>query len=342
MGTRILGALPPQVAHALALRALRYPWVSGLLEAQVPAGELARVGVDVPVLGRLPHPIGLAAGFDKNAEVVEGLFRLGFAAVEVGTVTPQMQSGNQGQVFLRQRAQGALINRLGFPSQGSQTVAMRLEGLGTLGDRCCLGVNIGKNRATPLGSAIHDYSTLALRFGRLARYLTVNISSPNTPGLRDLQSIPFLRDLGQSLGPLRERTFVKLDPDLDREPFQALVGAVAEARFAGLVLTNTRAVSQPLAGGQSGHPLLLPSTTRLEWAWEVHKGALTTVGVGGILSGRDILEKVLRGAHAVQIYSSLVLRGPRVVADLISELCQEMDRVGVRHISDLWGQHYSR
>jgi dihydroorotate dehydrogenase len=287
----------------------------GLKRVPYPTAQRSDVelSVSIPGIGRVKHPIGLAAGFDKNCHSPQGFADLGFSMIEVGTVTPFAQAGNPKPRLFRQPEQRAIINRMGFNNDGSKTVAERVAKLRWEHDKIPLGINLGKNKNTPMERALDDYIESYQVFKGLCRYYVVNISSPNTPGLRDLASTQFLGELAQAFSREEKGVWVKLDPDMSKQQFQSLVEVIADRGFSGIILTNTHRVEWPETGGQSGHPVAIASTRCLEWAWEVHRGQLPMIGCGGILSGADIFEKIIRGASAVQIYTALVYRGPWVV-----------------------------
>jgi dihydroorotate dehydrogenase len=229
---------------------------------------------------------------------------------------------------------------MGFNSHGALTVSRRLAAMNWSHDRVPLGINCGKNKETPPDKALGDFLQVVEAFKELARYFVINISSPNTPGLRDLATTDFLNHLADELGHLLPRTWVKLDPDLDKKSLQALIEVISRRGFQGVILSNTHRVNWPEPGGLSGHPLLAASTACLEWAYEVHGGALPMIASGGILSGADIFQKIARGALAVQIYTALVYRGPWVVAMLLEELAQELKLRGFSCAEDALFSYY--
>lgn len=338
-GTAVLRLLPPESAHELGMRLLQ----SGVLNVlPQPGRSLPHSGcrVTVPGLGELAHPIGLAAGFDKGAKAPYGFARMGFSFLEVGTVTPRPQPGNSRPRIFRYPAQRAIINRMGFNSEGIGVVSERLRRLSWPHERVPLGLNAGKNKDTPASQAVHDFCQVIEGARGQAAYFVVNLSSPNTPGLRDLANPGFVAELGMALRQDTSKTWIKFDPDLSRKEFQAVVAATAEAGFQGLILTNTQRVESPQSGGRSGHPLSIVSTRALEWAWQVHEGRIPMIGCGGILSGADIFQKMIRGAVAVQIYTALVYQGPYVVANLLSELTQELKLKGFATLQDAIGSYY--
>jgi dihydroorotate dehydrogenase len=339
IGTAALRLLPAELAHDIGMEILKAGALNYLPE---PAVETAMAGmkVQVPGIGELPHPIGLAAGFDKNCKCPGAFVRMGFSMVEIGTVTPYGQAGNPKPRLFRQSDQRALINRMGFNGDGAATVSDRLRRLDWNNDRAPLGVNCGKNKVTPSERAIQDYLQVMEAFKGLCRYFVVNISSPNTPGLRDLATPAFIEQLADDVGHDRSKIWIKIDPDMSRREFQELVAAIAERGFQGVIISNTHRVSFPEVGGQSGHPVMALSTACLEWAWEVHKGQLPMIASGGVLSGIDLFQKLSRGASAVQIYTALVYRGPWVVWKLLLELNAEMRLRGFSCVEDFIGSYY--
>ena len=340
-GTRILRSLPPESAHQFGSRLMNMRWFRSLPK---PSLQLdADLGISVPGLGRLLHPVGIAGGFDKDGDALGGLSDLGFAFLEVGTVTPRPQGGNTGPRLFRLSGQRALVNRMGFNNKGLAYAYDRIKAFKSRSG-CLVGANIGKNADTPLEDAAADYVASARAMHSISDFLVINVSSPNTPGLRSLADDHFFRQVAQEFraidGELIRKTWIKLDPDLSRKDMQDLVYRIGEEGFAGLVLTNTHKVQAPYPGGMSGHPISVMSTRSLEWAWQVHKGALAMVGCGGILSGRDIFEKVIRGACCAQIYTAFVYRGPWVVFSLLSELDIELREAGFSKLSEAVGSYY--
>lgn len=343
--SQLLRFFPADLAHKLAVLGLKTGF-AGTLKKWVPSIN-PRFDLSCSVFQntRLTHPIGLAAGFDKNAEVIDQISDLGFSFMEVGTVTPEAQSGNPGKKLFRLPSQRAIVNRCGFNNCGANKAHANLKSSQIYQkSQLPLGVNLGKNKQTSIAKAIEDYIYLAAKFTDCASYMVLNISSPNTANLRTLATPSFIKQISQELKSVLpdqlKRVWIKLDPDLHKPEYTALVEAITKHQFAGLILTNTQKTAIPVSGGLSGHPLAVASSSRLEWAYQVHKGELPMIGVGGIFSGRDIYEKIIRGANAVQIYTSLIYRGPLAVAGLLSELTQLMDQLGVTHLDDLRYSYY--
>ncbi len=332
----LLFALQPERAHALTLTALRMR-LGPSCPPDPPSLETTLAGL------RLPNPIGLAAGFDKNAEAIGPLLRMGFGLVEVGTLTPLPQSGNAKPRMARLVEDHAVINRLGF-NNGGQLAALARLAVPRAG---VVGVNIGANKDSVDREG--DYATGVATMAKHADYLTVNVSSPNTPGLRGLQTV-------DALGPLVSRAltarphggpplFVKIAPDLN----DAEVEAIAELALAhgvdGLIATNTtvarprtlRSANTAEAGGLSGAPLFARSTEVLRRLRRVTRGRLSLIGVGGIGSGADAYAKMRAGADAVQLYTGLVYGGPGLVTRIKRDLAALLARDGFARVADAVG-----
>ena len=314
---KLLRLLPPEAAHRASIR--------GLSTAQALRIGLGPSQTDDPILAtqlyglRFPNPVGLAAGFDKNAEVPDAMLAMGFGFVEVGTVTPLPQAGNSKPRIFRDVTGAAIVNRLGFNGEGLNAAERRLAKR----DRAhgIVGANVGRNKDSADGVA--DYVAGVRRLGPLAAYVVVNVSSPNTPGLRDLQERAALEALLAAVVAARDEScpgrplLVKIAPDLDDAALDAIIGAAIDRRADGLILGNTT-ISRPggvaaaLAretGGLSGKPLFAPSTERLLAAARLAKGRMPLVGVGGISSGADAFAKIAAGASLVQAYSGMVFAG---------------------------------
>ena len=333
---RLLHLLPPETAHRLAIRGL--PLLPARPVSATPRLRTVLAGLD------LPYPIGLAAGFDKNAEAHAALLRQGFAFVETGTVTPRPQPGNPRPRLFRLPADRALINRLGFNNDGLAAVRPRLAGR----DRALgvVGVNIGMNKDAADPAAAYAEGLAA--FGPLADYVTVNVSSPNTPGLRALQKREALAALLEALEPHRGATplFLKVAPDLEPADEEAVAELCVAHRVDALIVSNTtiarpatlRAPAAGEAGGLSGVPLL-PRSTRLLARMAVRLGGrVPLVGVGGVASGADAYAKIRAGASAVQLYTALVYRGPGIVRRIVAELDALLARDGFARLEDAVGR----
>ena len=327
LASRALTTIDPEDAHRLAILGLR----AGLgPRTAAPALSTQLAGLT------LPNPIGLAAGFDKNAEVAGAMLAAGFGFVECGTVTPRAQPGNPRPRLFRLSEDEAVINRLGFNNAGLEVFAGRLAG----GRRGVVGANIGANKDAD--DRIGDYVTGLKRLWGLADYFTVNISSPNTPGLRALQSGDALSELLGRLAEARRGlagrapVFLKVAPDLDAAEVEALCEAVAGYALDGVVVGNTTlsrppALRSPLrgeAGGLSGAPLMPLSTRVLSDFHTAARGRFVLIGAGGVASGADAYAKIRAGAAAVQLYSALVFHGPGLVVRIARDLAARLQADG--------------
>ena len=336
MFRHLLFALDPERAHALTIAALR----TGLFPtapADDPILRTTVAGLD------LPNPVGLAAGFDKNAQVPDAMLRLGFGFVEAGTVTPLAQAGNPRPRIFRLVEDRAVINRLGFNNQGLEAAVPRLQARrGRLG---IVGANIGANKEAVDRTA--DYVTGVRATAALASYLSVNISSPNTPGLRALQDRGALADLVarvlEARGSIATPVFVKVAPDLTPAEIDDIARVAIDARLDGLIVSNTTlsrgGLSAPTgeAGGLSGAPLFETSTAILRAFRSATGGALPLIGVGGIGSGAQAYAKLRAGASAVQLYTALIYEGPGLVTRIKRELAALLRRDGFDSVSQAVG-----
>jgi dihydroorotate dehydrogenase len=337
-------ALEPERAHALTVAALRL----APLKRRQP--DDARLTVRAFGLN-FPNPIGMAAGFDKHAEVPDALFKLGFGFVEVGTVTPLPQPGNPRPRMFRLPRDAAVINRLGFNSVGAETVLRRLAARAGKGG--IVGVNVGANKDSP--DRVADYVQLIELFAPVASYFTVNVSSPNTPGLRDLQQAGLLDDLLARVVETRERVsreagpapiLLKIAPDLSLPELDDVVGIARARRVDGMIVGNTT-VGRPRGlrervlaaepGGLSGRPLFALATRMLAETYVRAEGAFPLVGVGGIDSGAAALAKVRAGASLVQLYTGLAFRGLALIGEIKSALRDALVRDRSKTIADLVG-----
>jgi dihydroorotate dehydrogenase len=323
-----LFALDPERAHHLALHSLKAIaqfHLSGLLGSRVDAPR--------EVMGlRFDNPVGLAAGLDKNGEYIDALAALGFGFIEVGTVTPRAQPGNPKPRMFRLKEHEALINRLGFNNQGLDAFLANVRRASYMG---ALGLNIGKNFDTPIERAVDDYVTCLRGVYPHASYVTVNISSPNTKGLRDLQAAAQLDKLLSTLKAEQRKLakkhgkhvplVLKIAPDLDLKSIREIAVLTLESGFEGMIATNTTIArdairDHPLAGeagGLSGKPLFSPSTEVLRELVKALKGNIPVIGVGVILSGADARAKINAGASLVQIYTGFIYRGPDLIRDAV-------------------------
>ena len=326
--------LDPELAHGLAIGLARR-W-SALGSRRAAANDVARdPGLRVRAMGLdFPNPIGLAAGLDKDAEAVPVWQALGFGFVEVGTVTARPQPGNPRPRIFRLPADGALINRMGFPNDGADIVGARLERLRQRGAlRVPLGINLGKSKTAAADQAADDYRRSFDRLGDLADYVVVNISSPNTPGLRDLQTVEQVKAIVDAIQQPNQRLrqprplLLKLAPDLADADAIACGRAALEAGCAGLVLTNTTVRFEGLAsstegmsGGLSGRPLFARSSELLRLMRAELGPQPVLVGVGGIMAAEDAKAKLAAGADLIQIYTGLIYGGPGFVRQLLRQL----------------------
>jgi dihydroorotate dehydrogenase len=326
----LLFALDPETAHLLTLALADAPLRFGLLRVPRVAHHPVRVmGLD------FPNPVGLAAGLDKNAEYVDSLAALGFGFIEVGTVTPRPQPGNARPRMFRLPAASALINRLGFNNVGADAF---VENLQRISWRGVLGVNIGKNFDTPNERAADDYAICLERVYSHASYVTVNVSSPNTAGLRALQEKDALEELLRRLMELRERLAdrhgrnvplaLKVSPDLAPQEITDIAASVRRHRVDALIATNTSLGREGVeglpcadeAGGLSGAPIRERATRVLAAFAAALKGEVALIGAGGILRGEDAQEKIAAGASLVQLYTGLIYRGPELVCECVRKV----------------------
>jgi dihydroorotate dehydrogenase len=329
----LLFRLDPETAHGLALKAIARIGAVPALRGALAALYSAPRGEAVQAFGlSFPNRVGLAAGYDKDGDAWRGLAALGFGHIEVGTVTPGPQPGNPRPRVFRLPEHRSLINRMGFPGRGAAWVAERIRGP-RRGD-LVLGVNIGKQKTTPLEEAARDYERLMEVFAPLADYLAVNISSPNTPGLRRLQEPEFLAGLLGALSSRRAELvarlgrqipiLVKLAPDLTEDQLKIAVDAILDAGLDGIIATNTTisraGVDGRLAkeeGGLSGALLAERSTEVIRSIHDRAGGALPIVGVGGIMSPKDARAKLDAGATLIQLYTGLIYEGPGLVQRIV-------------------------
>ena len=340
----LLRWLDAEDAHRLAVQGLKF------LPAIRPHADDPKLAVRAFGLN-FPNPIGMAAGFDKNAEVPDALLRLGFGFVEVGTVTPRPQSGNPRPRLFRLERDEAVINRMGFNNDGSDRVLRRLASRAQLAG--IIGVNIGANKDSP--DRVADYVRLIEAFAPVASYFTVNVSSPNTPGLRTMQQAHILDDLLAKVIDARERmrekagdspVLLKIAPDLSLAELDEVVHVARSRRVDGMIVANTT-VARPQSlreemrareqGGLSGRPLFRLSTRMVAETYVRVEGAFPLIGVGGIDSGGAALTKIRAGASLIQLYSSLIYKGLGLVEDIKRDLASTLLRTGREQLSEIVG-----
>lgn len=319
--------LEEEQAHQYALKVLH--WLPQFCFQPPKQGEITAMGLT------FPHPVGLAAGLDKNGEHLDALAKIGFSFIEAGTVTPRPQYGNPKPRLFRLPSAYAIINRMGFNNCGVDTFVKNVSRAKYKG---VLGINIGKNKDTPLTRAADDYLECLRKVYRLASYITINISSPNTPDLRLLQQNKFFRDLLSKL--VEEQTrladqeqrfvplVIKLSPDESEETLKELAHACVDMKISGIIATNTTCARDGVAnlphsfeqGGLSGAPLFKRSTECLAIIKKVVGNELTLIGVGGIDSPEVAQEKLNAGANLLQVYTGLIYKGPGLVSQLANAL----------------------
>jgi dihydroorotate dehydrogenase len=333
----LLFSLPPESVHQATLKLLgaagKIPFARNILGISYhpkKSSPLRLFGLD------FPNRVGLAAGYDKDGEAVAGLATLGFGHIEVGTVTPRPQRGNPKPRVFRLIEDLAVINRMGFPGKGAEYVAKQLQRL-VKPEWLVLGVNIGKNKDTPLEDACQDYVFLIEKFALLADYLAINISSPNTVGLRLLQHREYLGGLLAKAVEERDRQedqlgkkiplLVKLAPDLTDEELRQMIDTIAESGIDGIIATNTtvqreglRSLSSSEEGGLGGRPLKHISTRIIRQIHQQTGSELPIIGVGGIASPEDASDKIEAGASLVQIYTGLIYQGPGLVKQIVEKI----------------------
>lgn len=340
-------------AHRLGMTLLRwlghFPGPCRSLRARALSAVTYDASVKVAGL-ELAHPVALAAGLDKEAEAVDGLLGLGFAAVEVGTLTPRPQPGNPKPRLFRIPEHRALINRMGFNNHGAANAAEHLRA--RTWKPAPVGVNIGKNKDTPLEQAVDDYVACVDTLAPLGDYVVVNASSPNTPGLRKLQEPEALTSLLRAVKARLEQVapgkplFLKIAPDLTPEAVDEVVDVVRACGLAGLIATNTtiaRPFEHPVAkeaGGLSGAPVREPANAVIRRAYARSGGALPIIGVGGVFTAEDVYEKLRAGASVVQVYTGFIYEGPGMVRRLLEGLGPLLARDGLRSVREAIGAEH--
>lgn len=338
-------AFDPEVAHRMAVRGVA---AAGLVPHRTPADPR----LACRVLGLIfPNPVGLAAGFDKNAEVIDATLSAGFGFTEVGTLTPRPQAGNPRPRVFRLPADHAVINRMGFNNDGFDAAERRLKKRRPSG---IVGVNIGANRDSV--DRVADYVAGVVRFAPLADYIAINISSPNTPGLRDLQERAAVTGLIDAITEARRNAtksvpiVLKLAPDLDDAALDAIAAAAVEAGIEGLIVTNTTITRDGIgdsrraaeSGGLSGRPLFRRSTAILARLRKLVGRKLVLVGVGGIDSAETAWEKMAAGADLIQVYTGMVYEGLGLPAEIAAGLARRLEREKIANISEIVGSQADR
>lgn len=339
--------LPPELAHFITLKLLKLKpsFFNHTYENDFKLHQHLW-GLD------FNNPIGLAAGFDKNAEVVSQLFDLGFGFVEAGTVTPKPQVGNDKPRIFRLTKDQAIINHLGFNNQGVEVVIKKLTKLNiNFFSKGIVGINIGINNNT--NNVIEDYCIGLEKLGPLVNYIVINISSPNTPGLRDLQNRGHIDNLVKSLHKIRKNNdnliskpiLIKIAPDINDEQARDIALSCLALGVDGIIISNST-VDRPLTlqssyqsevGGLSGKPLFVKSTLMLKKMYSLTNGQIPLVGVGGISNGIDCYEKIKSGASLVQLYTSLVYQGPSLITKIKKELLSCLITDGYKNITEAIG-----
>ena len=335
--------LDPETAHDLAIKSLKFnPFPAKMFEVE------EEQMLNIELLGKnFPNPIGLAAGFDKSAEAYNSLLKLGFGFVEVGTVTPLKQFGNPKPRIFRLEDDHALINRLGFNNDGTEIIKARIKSDRKKG---ILGVNIGPNKETK--DQKNDFCLGLKNFFDIADYITVNISSPNTEGLRDFHDQEKLIDLMVALNKIKKENgtniplLLKISPDINNSHIPEIADAAIKNNISAIILTNTTngnrdnltSEFKEEEGGLSGNPLHQISTNMIKKFYKELNSQIPIIGVGGVNSGKTAYEKIIAGASLLQLYTSFVYRGPSAAKDIKKELIQILKAEGIKNIKDAVGR----
>ena len=342
----LIKKFPPEISHNITLKLLKL----SLSQKKINYNSILHqhiFGFD------FFNPLGMAAGFDKNAEVIDALFNLGFGFVEVGTVTPEPQYGNKKPRVFRLKEDNAIINYLGFNNKGSKYVERQLRKLNLNSlSKGIVGINIGKNKNTD--NYLEDYSYCLEKLGPLAHYVTINISSPNTPGLRDLQNRGQIENLVQGLKNKKNSQssltntpiFFKIAPDIGDEQLRDIALISLATNIDGLIISNST-IDRPVIlkssfkdeiGGLTGKPLFIKSTLILKKMFTLTNGQIPLIGVGGISSGLECYEKIKSGASLTQIYTALIYKGPNIINNILSELESYLKADGYKNIKEAIGK----
>ena len=335
--------LDPEAAHNLAIKTLKFNLVPNILKKNEEDNLFTTELFDK----KLENPIGMAAGFDKNAEVYNSLFKLGYGFVEVGTVTPLKQYGNPKPRVFRLVEDDALINRLGFNNFGAKNIAERIRSNKQIG---LLGINIGPNKDTK--NKLNDYVECLKSFNGLADYITINISSPNTENLRDYHDQKKLDELLQTINKEKKTLIkktpiaVKVSPDINDQEITKICEVLINNNIEAVIVSNTsdstrdnlRNTQSHQKGGLSGKPIEQKSTKLISKFYKILNGKIKIIGVGGVDSGRSAYEKFLAGANYIQLYTGMVYRGPNIVHMIKKELKELLLKDGVKNFSEIVGK----
>ena len=337
-----LFSLDPETAHDLAIKTLKInPFPSKMFEVE------DEQMLKIKLLGKnFPNPVGLAAGFDKSAEAYNSLLKLGFGFVEVGTVTPLKQFGNPKPRIFRLEGDGALINRLGFNNDGIEIIKNRIKSEGKKG---ILGINIGPNKDTK--DQKNDFCLGLKNFFDIADYITINISSPNTEGLRDFHDQEKLKDLLLALNKIKKENkthiplLLKVSPDIQDNHISEIIDVATKSDISAIIITNTTDGNRDNLkskikeqGGLSGEPLQQISTNMIKKFYKKLNGKIPIIGVGGVNSGKSAYEKIVAGASLLQLYTGFVYRGPSAAKDIKKELIQILKAEGLNNIKEAIGK----
>ena len=337
-----LSKIDPEVAHKFAIKFIKSPLLSISIFSNKKYKNLNQTILNI----KFESPLGLAAGFDKNAEIYNHVHKLGFGFSEVGTITPDPQNGNSKPRVFRLHEDKAIINRLGFPNDGMKTIRKRIQGKEPRG---ICGINIGPNKKN--ATLIDDYLICFNNFFDLASYITINISSPNTPNLREqheedkiiklIDSVKKRREYKKSVVPI----FFKISPDLDDSVINNLSDIFLEKNIDGLILTNTTVENKNKLlskykeedGGLSGLPLNDPSNETIKKFYKKLEGSIPIIGAGGVNNGKSAFDKIKSGASLLQLYTALVYEGPYVANKINKELSDIIEKNGYKNISEIIG-----
>ena len=342
----LIKIFPPEIAHSITLRLLKLK-INTTTQTDHPILKQHFLGLD------FSNPIGLAAGFDKNAEVINQILNLGFGFTEIGTVTPSPQEGNLKPRIFRLSEDEAIINHLGFNNKGSEKVLKKLKKINVSNlNYGIVGINIGKNKNSE--DAISDYCYCLEKLGPFGHYVTINISSPNTPGLRDLQLRGKIENLVKKLQNIQEKLnsikskpiFLKISPDLNDEQLRDIALMSLANNVSGLIISNST-VERPTnlnsshrteIGGLTGKPLFLHSTLALKKMYTLTNANIPLIGVGGISNGKECYEKIKSGANLVQLYTALTFQGPKIISKIKKELVDLIKTDGFNNVKEVVGK----